>query len=325
MIRAIGQASAPEAEDVLQLRLTEVRYGARDINLYTFARPDGGSLPSTEPGAHITLNLPNGLERQYSVVCASAVPRAYVVGIKRDPASRGGSTYIHDSLRVGTVLPVRRPRNNFPLVENASHSVLIAGGIGVTPILCMAQRLTDLGRSFELHYSNRSRTDAAFLDRVGRLAAATLHFDDERGGLLPIDRIVQGAAADAHLYCCGPAPMLAAFETACAGRAADHIHVEYFTAREEAATSGGFTVRLARSGREVEVPESKTILHALRDAGLEVPSSCEAGVCGACETAVVSGIPDHRDAILSEKERQANATMMICCSGSKTKTLVLDL
>lgn len=309
----------------LDLRLTAIRYAAQDTNLYEFRRPDGGALEAVAPGAHIDLHLPNGMMRQYSLVTADGDPAAYVVGVRRDRVSRGGSIYIHDKLRVGEILKVGGPRNNFPLAEDAPHSVLIAGGIGITPIWCMAQRLLKLGRSFDLHYASRARAEAAFLAELSALPQAHLHFDDEVGGFLNVAAIVAEAPADAHLYCCGPAPMLAAFEAAAKDRPRDHVHVEYFSAAETAATEGGYVVELRKSGKELVVPEGKTLLDVLLEAGVDVMYSCQEGVCGACETAVISGTPDHRDAILTEKERVESKTMMVCCSGSKSSRLVLDL
>lgn len=306
--------------------LTAVRFAARDTNLYTFKRPDGGVLPGVTPGAHISLMLPNGIERQYSLINYGPAPSEYVVGVKLDPRSRGGSLYMHNQFRVGAVIPIQPPRNNFPLVEDAEHIVFFAGGIGVTPIYCMVRRLLELGRSWELYYSARSRADAAFLKELEPLSQVHLHFDEEHGGkVMPLPEIVAKVAKNAHLYCCGPAPMLAAFEKACADRPSTHIHVEYFTPKFEAAAGGGYIVELARSKKELLVPAGKSILQVVREAGIDVPFSCEEGICGACETRVISGIPDHRDSILSESERKQNATMMICCSGSKSPRLVLDL
>lgn len=310
----------------MPLVLTSIRLAARDTNLYSFARADRGSLPGADPGSHIGLFLPNGLERQYSLVVTGATLSEYVVGIKRDAGSRGGSRYIHEELRVGMTIPVAPPRNNFPLVEDAEHVVLIAGGIGITPIYAMARRLQALRRGWNLHYCCRSRADAAFQHELLDLPEVSCYFDDElQGQLPPIVRIVQITPGDAHLYCCGPTPMLTAFEAACAGRPPEQIHVEYFKQKYELAREGGYIVELQRSGRQFEIPNGRSILQVLKDAGIDVASSCEEGVCGACETRVVSGIPDHRDAILSSQERQQNATMMICCSGCKGERLVLDL
>ena len=308
------------------VRLTAIRYAAHETNLYEFRRLDGAPMAPVEPGAHIDIHLPNGMMRQYSLTTADGDANAYVVGIKRDRASRGGSKYIHDSLPVGTVLKIGGPRNNFPLEEKAPHTVLLAGGIGITPIWCMAQRLIKQGASWEMHYSCRERPEVAFIDELSKLPQVKIHIDAEAGGkFLDIPGIVACAPAGSHFYCCGPLPMLAAYEAATKDLSPGHMHIEYFTAKEEAALEGGFKVRLNRSGEEFTVPPGKTLLHVLRDAGIDVSYSCEEGVCGACETAVISGTPDHRDNILTEAERKASKTMMICCSGSKSDLLVLDL
>jgi ferredoxin-NADP reductase len=322
-------APSPETEAsaaLIEVRLTAIRYAAQDTNLYELSRLDGKPLPPVTPGAHTDLHLPNGLVRQYSLTEADAEPAHYVVGIKRDPASRGGSRHIHDELRVGRTLKISAPRNNFPLVEDAVHVVLVAGGIGITPIWCMAQRLARLGRSFELHYACRTRADAAFLEPLQAMPNVHLHFDDESAGrYLDIAAIVGTADEDAHLYCCGPTPMLQAFEAATAGRPRDHVHIEYFTPKQEAATTGGFVVELARSGREFVIPAGKSILSVLLDAGVDVDFSCELGICGACEQRVLAGVPEHRDSILTEEEQASNTKVMICCAGCKTERLVLDL
>lgn len=313
------------ATTTVDMRLTAIRYAAQDTNLYEFRRTDGAALPPAEPGSHIDLNLPNGMMRQYSLVTADGDRSAYVVGIKRDRASRGGSIFIHDQLRVGQIIPIGGPRNNFPLKEDAAHSVLIAGGIGITPIWCMAQRLKKLGRSFELHYACRDRAEVAFHAELSALAEAHIHIDAEAGGFLDVAAIVQRARKDAHFYCCGPVPMLEGYERATKDVPAEQVHVEYFSSKEEAATEGGYIVELRKSGKEYTIPEGKTILEVLVEDGVDIMYSCQEGVCGACETIVISGTPDHRDGILTDKERLESKTMMICCSGSKSPRLVLDL
>ena len=312
-------------QQTVDLRLTAIRYAAQDTNLYEFRRPDGAALEPVEPGAHIDITLPNGMMRQYSLVTADGDPAAYMVGIKRDRASRGGSIFIHDKLRVGEVLKIGGPRNNFPLNEDAGHTVLIAGGIGITPICCMAQRLKKLGRSFELHYACRTRAEAAFFAELSAMPEARIHIDDEVGGFMDVAAAVAASRSDAHFYCCGPLPMLAAFEDATKALPPEQVHVEYFSAKDEAATGGGYVVELRKSGKEFTVPEGKTLLEVLLEGGVDVMYSCQEGVCGACETAVISGTPDHRDNILTEAERVASKTMMVCCSGSKSPRLVLDL
>jgi len=313
-------------DELIDVRLTAIRYAARDTNLYEFQRPDGKPLPDYKPGAHVDLHLPNGLIRNYSLILARPDPGVYTFGIKRDPASRGGSRYIHDELRVGKTLKISMPRNNFPLEENAKHTVLLAGGIGITPIWCMVQRLQELGRSWQLYYSCRSRADMAFLDALEGMAPSQFHFDDESAGqFLDISTLVAEAPTDTHLYCCGPAPMLNAFEAATKDWPREQIHVEYFTPKAEAAKQGGFTVELARSNQEFFIPEGRTILEVLLDEGVDVDYSCELGICGACEQRVISGMPEHRDAILTEEEQAENKRVMICCAGCKSERLVLDL
>ncbi|MEJ7929346.1 PDR/VanB family oxidoreductase [Ramlibacter sp. AN1015] len=311
----------------LALRLDAIRRAADGIHLLEFVRPDGAPLPPFTAGAHVDLHLPGGLVRQYSLCNPPHETHRWELGVKRDAASRGGSRWLHEDLRVGSQLQVGLPRNHFPLHEDAASSVLIAGGIGITPLACMAQRLQALGRPFALHYGVRQRQDAALLDRIDA-SALRLHVDAEHGGApLDVARVIAQAPAEAHLYCCGPGPMLDAFEAAARaqGRPADRVHLERFAPVQPAAVGGGYTVRLARAQQEVEVPAGQTILEALRLHGIEVPASCEQGICGTCETRVLSGTPDHRDSLLSDEERSSNRVMMICCSGSRDPLLVLDL
>jgi|SRR5262245_13628312 tetrachlorobenzoquinone reductase len=328
---AQGPIVPPDTRDdpqfPLLLRLTAVTFGAEGIHLYELRAPDGAEMPAFTAGAHLDIGLPNGMVRQYSLCNPQAERHRYVIGVKRDPSSRGGSRFMHEELRVDTLLRTSLPRNNFPLAECAAHSVLIAGGIGVTPIRCMVDRLQRLGRFWELHYGVRRRAEAVFLDEL-RAASSNLHLhvDEEASGLLmDVAGIVAAAPEDAHLYCCGPAPMLKAFEAAAAVRPEGHVHVEYFSSDAPVSVEGGFSVCMAKSGRIVPVQPGQTILDALRTAGADVPFSCAQGVCGTCETRVLDGLPDHRDMILSPQEKAANQTMMICCSGSKTPMLVLDI
>ena len=310
----------------LSLRLVAITYAAADTNLYEFAAPDGAPLPAYDPGAHLDVHMPGGLMRQYSLARPYRADRGYLVGIKLDAGTRGGSKFMHDQARVGALFDVGRPRNNFPLVEDAPHTVLIAGGIGVTPIWCMAQRLEEIGAAFELHYAVRARADAAFLEELERMSPrARLHVDAEAEAVLDVPAILAAAPKGSHLYCCGPLPMLAAFEAASEGWPEAQAHVEYFSAPAMAPIEGGFVVVLAKSGRELLVPQGTTILETLRQAGMTVPASCEQGVCGTCETRVLEGVPDHRDLLLTPGEKAAGKTMMICCSGSLTDRLVLDL
>lgn len=318
-----------ETEKTIEVRVRSITYEADDVISLDLRPVATQTLPAFTAGAHIELQLHNGLLRHYSLANPQHERHRYCVAVQNEPEGRGGSRFIHETVRAGDILCIKPPRNNFALVEAAECSVLIAGGIGITPIWCMVQRLVASGRPWQLFYAVRSRRRAAFLDEILALQVAGnvhLHFDDENAGaFINLDAVVQDAAPGSNFYCCGPLPMLAAFERATAGLPAQTVHVEYFTAKAPVAVSGGFDVVLARSGRSVFVPAHSTILDALVAAGIAVEHSCLEGVCGTCETKVLEGIPEHRDMVLSAPERASNRTMMICCSGSKTKRLVLDL
>lgn len=310
----------------LQLRVKAITWEAPNILSYELRPPHGGELPPFTAGAHIDLHLGNGLIRSYSLLNPQTERHRYVIGVQKDAATRGGSKWVHENVRAGGILTIGGPRNNFPLAEHAERSILFAGGIGITPILSMVERLSALQRPWQLYYCARSRAGAAFVERLQSRPGVHFNFDGEPGGrMLDMAPIVQSAGATTHFYCCGPLGMLSAFEAATAGLPGERVHVEYFSAKEPPAQTGGFTVVLARSGRQIRVPAGKTILDALLDAGIDVPFSCKEGVCGTCEAPLLEGIPDHRDLILTKEEQAANRSMMICCSGAKTDRLVLDL
>lgn len=294
----------------------------------------GQPLPAFTAGAHIDLHLstPAGaLVRSYSLLNDPRETHRYCIGVNRDPKSRGGSRHVHEALRAGQVLTISAPRNNFPLDESAPFNVFIAGGIGITPMLGMIARSQALGTPWRLHYAARTRQHAGFLDLLATYpgqpgAEVVLNFDQEPGGqMLNLNRVVDALPAGAHVYCCGPLPMLEAYEQATAGLPPERVHREYFAAKDAAATAGGFTVELARSHKTLTVPEGKTILDCLIEIQVEPPFSCREGVCGTCEVRVLEGTPDHRDLVLTDAERAAGDRMMVCCSGAKSSRLVLDL
>lgn len=319
------------APDILEARIRAMVLEADGIMSVELRAPDGRELPPFTAGAHIDLHLPTGLIRSYSLLNDAAERHRYVIAVGRDKASRGGSQYVHERLRVGDTTTLGVPRNNFPLAEDAADTLLIAGGIGITPVLCMIRRLHALNRPWRLHYCTRTRRHAAFLDELLRLAGnqperVKVNFDGEQfGKMLDIAQVVNAERPDTHLYCCGPLPMLDAFERATAGRNPATVHLEYFAARSAPATAGGFELELRRSGKTLTVPPGKTILDVVMDAGVAVSYSCSEGICGSCETKVLEGQPDHRDLVLSKEEQAAGKTMMICCSGCKGSKLVLDL
>lgn len=295
-------------------------------------------FPAFEPGAHIDLKLGNGLVRSYSLVNLGNGDQRYVIGVLKDSNSRGGSRFVHEQLRVGQVVTVSAPRNHFKLNEDAQQSVLVAGGIGITPIYCMLQRLVELGRSVDLIYCARNRASAAFLVDIDALVAKAAlsggktigvhyHFDSEQGGPPDLSSLFAARDSDTHFYCCGPGPMLDAFVDACAGRDEACVHLERFAAGKVGGSTPqmGYVVELKKSKKTVLVSPGASLLDAVLDAGLTPSFSCREGLCGACETRVLEGTVDHRDQILTKAERTANNTMMICVSGCSSGKLVLDL
>src|SRR3984957_4761270 len=313
--------------------LHAVTHLARGASAFDFRPVDGAPLMPFTAGAHADLILPNGVRRSYSLCNSQDETHRYVVGVKKASPSRGASVYLHDQLRIGAEIDIAPPRNNFSLVESAPHSVLIAGGIGVTPIWAILQRLVALGASWELHYASRTGKDAAFVDELQQLATAdpdrvNLAFNHDPGGRrLDLDEIVARAPSGSHFYACGPARMLDAYEKATAGLPREQVHVERFAGTGEAIRVGGsdFDIALARSDKTFHVPADKSILDVLLDEGVDVVFSCMDGVCGSCKVEVLEGMPDHRDVVLGAEERAFNRTMMVCCSRAFSERLVLDI
>lgn len=316
-------------DDTMTMRVEAMRYEAEGVLSVELAAPDGAELPAVAAGAHVDLFLPNGIARSYSLVVPRSSSRAYVVGVLLDRASRGGSRYIHEQLRVGQLLPVSHPRNHFVLDEAAGETVLLAGGIGITPIYSMYARLVELGRPVRLLYSVRSRRQAAFARDIERLGAATdWHIDEEAGGPPELKAYLQKFGAGAHFYCCGPTPMIDRFEAVCEALGYPNVHVERFAARTDqapAAASGAYELVLQRSKRSLQVAAGESLLSVLQANQIDVPFNCQEGVCGSCETRILEGEAEHRDSVLSKAERAANKSMMVCVSGCKGARLVLDL
>ncbi|OUL97815.1 hypothetical protein CA603_00535 [Paraburkholderia hospita] len=316
----------PEAT---QLRATVhvIRYEAQRVVSVELRPQPGSKFPDFDAGSHIDVYLPNGMVRSYSLCNSTDDKNLYVIGVLNVEAGRGGSRYIHEQLRVGAKIEISKPRNNFPLHEGAVHTVLIAGGVGITPILSMARRLRALGQSVELLYCARSRVEAAFVQDIEALGIAVKwHFNDEHGERVDLVQFLATRRRDAHFYACGPTQMLDDFERHCGELGLAHAHVERFAARyAPAETTKPYRVELGRSGRMLDVTPGKTLLQTLLDAGIDVPHGCKQGVCGACKTRVLSGEPDHRDTVLNASEREGNAVMTVCVSGCKGELLALDL
>lgn len=312
----------------LQLRVAARRPAADDIVEIELVPAAGGELPAFEAGAHVDLHLAGGLVRQYSLHNDPRERHRWCIGVLKDAASRGGSEAVHRDLQEGHVLAVGLPRNHFPLQDDDGYSVLIAGGIGITPLLAMARTLAARGQAFALHYCARSRRRAAFADAIAAsdfAPHAFMHFDDE-GGRLSMAHALEGHLSTARVYICGPAGFIdwARAEASAQGVPAGRIHVEHFGA--EVATEGGaFTVVAQRSGLELKVGEKDSIAQVLMAAGVRVELSCEQGVCGTCLTRVIEGVPEHRDLYQSDEEKAANEQVTVCCSRSCSARLVLDI
>ena len=316
----------------LTVRVTRRRPEAVDIDTFELIDVDGKPLPPFSAGSHIDVHLPNGLTRQYSLCNDPTESHRYLIGVLRDPTTRGGSATMHDAVKEGDVLRISAPKNHFPLAHEAKRSVLLAGGIGVTPILCMAERLAIAGADFEMHYCTRSRERTAFHGRIAGSAFAPrvrFHFDDgDAAQKLDIAALLATPQPGVHLYVCGPKGFMdAVLGTARArGWPEAQIHFEFFNAELlPTGDEGAFDVKLASSGRIVNVPKDKTVVDALAAAGIDVPTSCQQGVCGTCLTRVLEGIPDHKDLYLTPEEQAANDQFTPCCSRAKSPLLVLDL
>ena len=288
-----------------------------------------GQLPTFQPGAHIDVQLPNGLIRQYSLVNGPGELDRYVIGVKREPNSSGGSACLHDVVRTGDALAISEPRNNFPLRRDSFRTILIAGGIGITPLLSMAQALAASSLNYELHYFAQSAEHIAFADRLATLGASVIiHLGlspDETGDAL---RTILAVPEDGeHVYICGPGPMLDAARTTAtaAGWPDPAVHFEYFKNTIDVDLSSSFTVELARSALTIDVPAGTSVLDVLRTNGVALPSSCEQGACGTCLVTVLAGEPDHQDVYLNETERRAGDRMLTCVSRSHSERLVLDI
>jgi len=335
-LRQIGlrwgvEPTAAASPSHLVVEVADKRSVADGVAAFTLRSPAGGPLPPMTPGAHLDVHLPGGLIRQYSLCNGPADDGCYTIAVKREDASRGGSAALHDAVRQGDLLRVSLPKNNFALDPSATCSLLIAGGIGVTPMLAMARHLAAREGDFHLHYFCRSQAHAAFRVELDRELAGrwTLH-----AGLTPtatreaVERLLDGSDAGTHSYTCGPLPLMQLVEATgvAAGWPRERMHFEYFKLACPVEAGGTpFELTLARSGRTVQVPADRSILEVLRSIDVAIDTNCEQGVCGTCLCTVIDGTPEHRDQYLSAGEKAGNMQMLPCVSRSRSQTLVLDL
>ncbi|MEJ8810309.1 PDR/VanB family oxidoreductase [Variovorax ureilyticus] len=321
-----------ESAGHLRVRVAAKQEEAREIVSFELVPCDGESLPAFAAGAHIDVHVGDGLVRQYSLCNDPSETHRYLIAVLKEPSSRGGSKAMHETIEVGVSLMISEPKNHFQLAAGAGRHLLLAGGIGVTPILCMAESLAAQGAEFEMHFCTRSAERTAFRGRIAKSRfAGSVHFHSDDclvGQRFDIQGRLACPQPREHLYVCGPKGFMDAVLSAARanGWPESQLHYEFF-ANELGQSSGdqGFEVELARSGRVIAVRKDQTALQALMDAGIEVESSCEQGVCGTCATRVISGIPDHRDLYFTSEEHAANDQFTPCCSRARSDRLVLDL
>ncbi|MDB5362820.1 MAG: phthalate 4,5-dioxygenase [Rhodospirillales bacterium] len=317
----------PDDDAMVPLTVVSTARIATDIHQFELARADGGALPAFTPGAHLRVRTPGGPIRCYSLSNDPAERHRYVIAVKREAAGRGGSAGMIDRVGAGDLLPVSAPLNNFELKGNPASYIFIAGGIGITPILSMIRHLEATGgKPFKLYYLTRSAETTAFRDELAqRGSKIVIHHDQgdpARGfDLWPVLEQPKGA----HVYCCGPRGLMDAVRDMTGHWPTSAVHFEDFGVGSGLATADDapFTVRLAQSGREFEVPADRSLLDTLRAQGVKVASSCESGTCGTCRTGLLAGEADHRDLVLAPYEQSSN--IMVCVSRAKGGTLVLDL
>ena len=315
----------------LAARVRKVRVEALDIKSFELV-PVEGQLAPFKPGSHIDVHLAPGIVRQYSLLNGPDETLAYRIAVKLEPQSRGGSRAMHEAIREGQTLTISAPRNNFHLHDGSGHAVLIAGGIGITPLLSMMQHLDARGESFELQYFSRSVAHTAFHEMLSQRKFADkvgFHYALEPEAVRAYLRKHLWHRPDgAHLYICGPGTFMDLVEqTAAVTWPPESVHLEYFSADPEslAGPREAFLVRCARSGGEYAIPADESIADALRRQGIKIETSCEQGVCGTCLTGVLEGEPDHRDVYLTEDEKRCGDRMMPCVSRARSNVLVLDL
>jgi phthalate 4,5-dioxygenase reductase subunit len=312
---------------MLPLRVTRNDRIADGIHMLEFRDAGGKPLPEFSAGAHIAIRAPNGLLRKYSLCNDPAERDRYLVAIKREANGRGGSCNLIDNTKAGDELMVTAPVNDFALPQRAQDFLFIAGGIGITPIMAMIREVQRQGKRFRLFYCSRSPETTAFIDELSAPEfkdQVTIHYDQgDPGRSLDLRPILAERKNREHLYCCGPRPLMEAVRTMTDHWSSTAVHFEAFSdAETHKPTDKAFKVRLARSGDVIDVPTTKTILEALRDHGLDVPSSCETGTCGTCRTKLLAGKADHRDLVLAEHERRD--TIMICVSRARSDEITID-
>jgi vanillate O-demethylase ferredoxin subunit len=317
--------------DLLDVTVTAIKEETTDIKSLILASPDSAELPAFDAGAHIDVMTGTGLRRSYSIASDPSDLSNYLLGVLREPESRGGSDWIHDTLKVGDSLKITKPLNNFPLDETAQKHILIAGGIGITPILAMARSLAALDADFELHYCTRTPDGTAFRSEAEAIAGDDLTYHHDGGDPsqgIKLDEVLGDQGADTHVYVCGPKPLIDAVRAATGDWPEAEVHFELFAAvADQNWQNEAFDIYLSRRRMDLTVPADRSILEVVREAGVFADSSCEQGLCSTCQVRVISGEIEHRDQILSTEDQARGDSMMMCVSRGKPggDKLVLDI
>jgi len=316
----------------LSLTISRVIEETDQIRSFRLSPDDGAELPPFQAGAHISVHLGNGLIRQYSLANDPADRSHYLVAVLREPQSRGGSAWIFDNWKAGDRIEAEPPVNHFPLAPEAAHYLLIAGGIGITPLFSMAHALQRKRANYTLYYCTRSPEAAVFRDLLlgdgFRDRVRFVHDGGDRRRSLDLAALLGRYSLGTQVYVCGPAGLIQGVREAAAHWPEDSVRFEYFEADKESLTDRSdtaFTIRIASTGQELEVPAGRSALAVLLENGITVPKLCEEGVCGSCLTGVLNGVPDHRDRVQTAAEQRSNQYMALCCSRGKSDYVVLDL
>lgn len=317
--------------DLVKVRVVRVVQEADDIRSFELASANGEPLPAFSAGSHIDVKVSDSIIRQYSLCNDPDIPSHYRIGVLKDPNSRGGSVALHESVAEGCILDISRPKNHFSLVSS-DQTLLFAGGIGITPLLSMATRLSRIGADFEMHYAAKSVARMAFVKEImASTFSSRVHFyydDGDSINKISPDLIFGRFRSDAQVYVCGPKGFIDYICQSASdfGFNKSNIHFEYFAAAPKLTRSEGeFKVQIASTGLVYEIPAEKSILQVLSENGVAIPYSCEQGVCGTCATRVLKGLPDHRDLFFSTAEQEKNDIFTPCCSRSRSDLLVLDI
>lgn len=321
-----GPRGATAEPEFFEVEVVQKRSVAQGIFLFTLRRVDRGALPGFSPGAHLTVQAPAGMRRNYSLCSDPFDAGHYEIAVKRDARGRGGSVSMADEVQVGQRLLVSAPRNNFELEERARDFVFVAGGIGITPILSMMRHLKRQGRGFQLYYCTRDAGTTAFMAQLEDEFPGQVQIHHDHGDLAQVLDLwpVFEKPGDAHVYCCGPRGLMDSVADMSGHWPSGSVHFESFGVDAKLyAENKPFSVRLARTGKTLEIPAEQSILEALRAQGLRVASSCESGTCGSCKTRLIEGEAEHRDMVLSDTEKADH--IMVCVSRAVSPELVLDL